>query len=412
MSEIKRSWICCQIGAREHYSTARALQRAGCLDLLITDLWTVPNSLQSCLPNAAIRQRHHSELQVAPVASMNWEAMAFEAYARIKWRDWDRVVARNHWFEGRASCEIKRRRLIKSAETVVFSYSYAARKVFQVAKEAGCTTILGQIDAGPVEDALVGELNRQADGNSSKWKPAPSAYWDEWREECKLADHIVVNSRWSHDALCKAGIEREKLHIVPLAYEQTLPGKVPSRDYPPAFSVARPLRVLFLGQVNRRKGIDLVFDAIPLLAGEPVEIRIVGPLQVPIPDQFVTHGMVHFLGSVSREDVAKHYQWADIFLFPTFSDGFGLTQLEAQAWKLPILASRFCGDVVHHDQNGVLLEELSGKAIAEVIRSLLRDPQKIKAMSERSGIERRFTIPSLAESLTSLARGERVTGNV
>jgi glycosyltransferase involved in cell wall biosynthesis len=45
------------------------------------------------------------------------------------------------------------------------------------------------------------------------------------------------------------------------------------------------------------------------------------------------------------------YERADLFLFPTLSDGFGLTNLEAQAWSLPIVASRFCGEVVRDGVN-------------------------------------------------------------
>ena len=55
---------------------------------------------------------------------------------------------------------------------------------------------------------------------------------------------------------------------------------------------------------------------------------------------------VRWIGPVSRAKTAAFYRQADLLVFPTFSDGFGLTQLEAQAWKLPIIATKFCGDVV------------------------------------------------------------------
>jgi glycosyltransferase involved in cell wall biosynthesis len=68
---------------------------------------------------------------------------------------------------------------------------------------------------------------------------------------------------------------------------------------------------------------------------------------------------VRWIGSVPREDAARFYRDADVFLFPTFSDGFGLTQLEAQAWKLPVIATKFCGDVVEDGKNGYLLPEIT-----------------------------------------------------
>jgi len=84
------------------------------------------------------------------------------------------------------------------------------------------------------------------------------------------------------------------------------------------------------------------------------------------------------------------------------SDGFGLTQLEAQAWRLPVIASRYCGEVVRDQVNGVVLEEVSGEAIAEVIRGLLRAPERLCAMSVRSGVDDRFSLTRLASSLEKL----------
>ena len=73
-----------------------------------------------------------------------------------------------------------------------------------------------------------------------------------------------------------------------------------------------------------------------------------------------------------RVTVESYYCDADVFILPTLSDGFGLTQLEAQAWKLPVIASRYCGDVVRDGFNGVVLEEVSARAIADVlVRCLL-----------------------------------------
>ncbi len=65
--------------------------------------------------------------------------------------------------------------------------------------------------------------------------------------------------------------------------------------------------------------------------------------------------------------VESYYRDADVFILPTLSDGFGLTQLEAQAWKLPVIASRYCGEVVRDGFNGVVIEEVTGLRIAEVI---------------------------------------------
>jgi len=101
---------------------------------------------------------------------------------------------------------------------------------------------------------------------------------------------------------------------------------------------------------------------------------------------------VRWLGSVSRADTAQFYRGADVFLFPTFSDGFGLTQLEAQAWRLPIIATKFCGDVVKEGITGWLLTELTPSSIAAVIRRCLAEPTRLQEFSvntvrEQFGLE-------------------------
>ena len=54
---------------------------------------------------------------------------------------------------------------------------------------------------------------------AADWQAAPPEYWGSWREECKLADRIVVNSEWSREGLVRGGVPGEKISVIPLAYE-------------------------------------------------------------------------------------------------------------------------------------------------------------------------------------------------
>jgi len=108
---------------------------------------------------------------------------------------------------------------------------------------------------------------------------------------------------------------------------------------------------------------------------------------------------------VPHSETVGYYQNADVFLFPTLSDGFGLTQLEAQAWQLPVIASRTCGEVVTDRINGLLLPEVSGEAVAAALDECLRRPALLAAMAE--GANRtvaRFTLKALRRDLHALER--------
>src|SRR5205823_11902621 len=171
--------------------------------------------------------------------------------------------------------------------------------------------------------------------------------------------------------LIRSGVATEKLSVIPLAYEPpSLAGQKSAafaeapaarelgvaRLYPDRFTNERPLRVLFLGQVNLRKGIARLLDAARILRNEPVEFWIVGPMQVTNATTIGRDARVKWCGPETRSRAAEKFRTADVFILPTLSDGFAITQLEAQAHGLPIMASRFCGRVVESGRNGILLE--------------------------------------------------------
>lgn len=393
-STPRSQWICCQIGAREHYAVARALHRHDALRLLITDAWVRPsNPLATLSPR--LRARYHAELGDADVHGSAFRNVAFELRARhSKLRMWALMMARNRWFQRVALSRLSR--IDASTSTpVLMSYSYAAGELFAYARHKGWRTVLCQIDPGPREEEIVSKLHEGGEGQGSSWERAPKTYWSDWRNECALADRIVVNSSWSRDALIGEGIPSKKIRIVPLAYERSSGALGFQRRYPTSFDSARPLRVLFLGQINLRKGVAPILDAIRLLRDQPVEFTFVGPTQISIPDDLSNGSRVRWLGTAPRQSTDAFYRDADVFLFPTFSDGFGLTQLEAQAWKLPVIATRFCGDVVQNGRNGWVLSEITPMSIVTLLRELLGDPSRLQAVSEQSGLDEKFDLTSI-----------------
>ena len=377
------SWFCCQLGAREHYAVPRALQATGLLGEFITDLWMRAGG------------RFHPGLAKARITASNIAALAFELKASLaRENGWTLITRRNEWFQGQVVAQLAQSKTTNGNHTV-FAYSYAAKQIFEFAKERGWRTVLGQIDPGPADERVIANLHEKF---GIRCEAAPEEYWDGWRRECELADQIVVNSSWSRDALLGEGVPALKIQVAPLAYETG--SRSFQRHYPRSFSSERPLRVLFLGQINLRKGVGQLLEAVKLLAGENVEFWFVGPKQIELPE----HRSVKWFGVVRRAEVDRYYRDADVFILPTLSDGFGITQLEAQSWKLPVIASRHCGEVVRDGVNGVILKEVCARAIADVLLEFLRSPETLSAMSARSGVDDRFSLQSLASFFTCQSR--------
>jgi len=392
-----RNWLCCQIGAREHYAIPRALERLGALKQLFTDFWFSSKIWTGFRDNG----RFHDGLANHTVTASNLGSIRFEMTAKVLgYSGWDLIHARNSSFQEFVVAQLKNGYTNGNGQRhTVFAYSYAAEEIFNFARQRGWKTVLGQIDAGPLEEQLVSALNTNYESGRT---PAPPGYWQQWRRECDLADHLVVNSEWSREALVDQGIAPQKIKVIPLALEPTAECATFIRSYPREFTSHRPLRVLFLGRICLQKGVHVLLRAIQLLHDAPIEFWFVGPIQVEIPDALRSDSRVHWVGSVPRSQTANYYRKADVFIFPTLSDGFGLTQLEAQAWKLPVIASRFCGSVVEDGLNGLILPEVSSSAIVNALTTVLHSPQKLQQMSDSSHVSERFSLASIGASLVNL----------
>lgn len=402
------SWLCAQIGAREHYAVARALHQKSALKCLITDAWINCDGPLSRLRLPILKRladRQHPEIPQNRVQAFTSGLVAFELRERLQSsRPWDRIMARNCWFQAKATRLLEataKKHRATGQPLILFSYSYAARDLFRVARNRGWRCILGQIDPGPVEEEIVAEEQTIRPEIGSAWTRAPKIYWDRWREECDLADTIVVNSEWSAEALVKTGVPSVKIRVIPLAYERPS-GHVAARTYPEAFTVERPLRLLYLGTVTLRKGVARLLEAMKLLRDAPVELVIAGASELKNAETQYAAENIRWLGAVPRSEASTLYDRADAFIFPTLSDGFGLTQLEAQARKLPIIASRYCGEVVSDGHNGILLPEVTPAAIAQSVRSLIENAALLKKLSHNSDLPPWSSLDALGDELLKI----------
>jgi len=403
------------MGAREHYAIPRALFRVDMLAYLLTDAWVPPSSLLAkiCGSRSKLRGRFHSELRDAQVKAFNSSLIVFEMLARTRrLSGWTKIIACNGWFQRKVVSFLRSQLSTIDYQPTLLSYSYTALEPFRYAKAHGWKTVLVQIDPGPEEEAIVAEEAARVRELAAGWQPAPAEYWALWREECKLADRIVVNSEWSREALVRRGVPREKVSVIPLAYEMTgLPDhettRPRQREYPDRFTFERPMRVLFLGLINLRKGVARLLEAARILRDEPVEFWMVGPVETAHASTIGNAGRVKWFGPVTRNQATEFYRNADVFILPTLSDGFAITQLEAQVHGLPVIASKFCGKVVDNGLDGIVLEEPTAACIAGAVRDCIADTDRLQKLAAASRLRDEFTIEALAERLQKLGAALR-----
>lgn len=314
------------------------------------------------------------------------------------------------------------RRSTLDSDLVFFGYDTGFLEPARWVKAQGGKTIVCQMDPARYEVDLVKEEEKRWPGWAKRSVEVPEAYFRRREEEWAVADLVMVNSEWSKQALMKQGVPASKLVVVPLAFEASCPRRsidgtcrpassaalsgLPSAVYraaPQRLGSRRKLRVLFLGQVILRKGIQYLIEAAMLLKNEAIHFDIVG--SIGISDQAVASAPSNmtFHGPVSRDRTEEFYRSADLFALPTLSDGFALTQLEAMAHGLPVIATPNCGEVVTDGVDGLIVPASDANALAEAFQLLIQDPEKLASMSAATKAKvEQFSLRRLGENLERL----------
>ena len=109
-----------------------------------------------------------------------------------------------------------------------------------------------------------------------------------------------------------------------------------------------------------------------------VDFTFAGPIDVRLP---ALPANCRYIGRVPGPDIGAQYCSHDVFILPTLSDGFALTQVEAMAHGLPVIATPNCGEVVNHGVSGLIVPPGDSRALVEAILEIGGDPGKLEAMS-------------------------------
>ena len=422
------TWIVSQIGAREHYAIPRALHRSGRLDSLYTDFWAGPlwRAAGRMLGRSSLAGRYHPELAGAQVKGFNVSALLSSRGGN----PYDRFLTIGRDFGNRVRAALEIRKEVDWSKTVFFGYDTGFFEPGRWVRERGGSTIVCQMDPSRFEVDLVREEEKRWPGWAKHPLEIPEAYFQRREQEWAAADIVMVNSEWTKAALIQQGVPESKIATVPLVYEENVEtgnlttgaegcaGKTakgsPKGDMSGSEGIKAedfstlpntPLRVLFLGQVNLRKGIQYLIESAGLVDPKKVVFDIVGSIQVADDKLAAAPTNVRFHGPVSRADAVSHYRNADVFVLPTISDGFAITQLEAMSHGLPVITTPNCGEVVTAGSDGFLVPARDPSTLAGAFLSLSDDRDRLRAMSAAALTKSlQFTGDRLAAALTALVQ--------
>jgi glycosyltransferase involved in cell wall biosynthesis len=402
---MTRQWIVSQIGSREHYAVPRAFQLSGAFELLITDYWCRRGRRLLASGPVGLRAlagRWSPSIPSEKVVSFNLATLIGRVRSARAGVD-SVAVSRDYVRVGRefgiASAKVLEQRSLSPQRHAFFAYCTGALEALQLLAGRGIPTVVDQIDPARAQEKIVRAEQRKWPGWESGAEMVAEEYWQRLEAEWRTASAVLVNSAWSKSALVAQGVPAEKIIVVPLAYEV---------ERSPARTVSRsgPLSVLWLGTVGLRKGIQYLVEAARMLQNDRIHITIAGPIGITPEAVAAAPSNVTFIGRVTRDRLSEVYSGADVFAFPTLADGFGLTQLEAMAHGLPVIATPCCGAVVQDGVNGFIVPHSDAAALAAAILQLARDRDLLAAMSvqatRRAG---EFSLKRYFEELHDQLRG-------
>ena len=399
-----RKWIISQIGAREHYAVPRALHDRGLLTHLYTDAWCPYGKLllrQMPDPIRSLANRYHSDLPTEDVTSFTARAIKnrITSYKKDISRTSLQYYEHHRQIGACFAQSVRddlRNRSFNLKNSVFFGYNTGCLETIEQLSKADCLTIVDQIDPGRVHKEIVREESKRWSSWSLQTPMPYKPFEDRLMAEWELASIVVVNSEWSKKALIQQGVDSSKIEIVPLAYEASVVPNFPS-------SRKEKLHILWLGRVSLAKGIPYLINAARRLQDKPVKFSIVGPIHITEEAIASAPSNVTFTGRVSRNETADWYRQADIFILPTLSDGFAITQLEAMAHGLPVIATPNCGRVVTHQKDGFIIPPRDADAIAETIAGLVNRHTQIEALSVQAfETSQKFTLNRVADRLAEI----------
>ena len=209
------------------------------------------------------------------------------------------------------------------------------------------------------------------------------------------ASEVIVNSNYMKNELQRLfGLPYEKINVIPNGVNMSLFSGI-ERDYNfrRKFAMDNEKIILFMGRLVYEKGIHHLISAMPKILQGYHDSKLVicgkGGMIDELRSQVYNLGIsekVYFAGYLSGKDVQKMYKSADISVFPSTYEPFGIVALEAMLSENPVVVSDIGGlnEIVQHRENGMKAYCGNPNSIADAILELLYDHKLCSEITKKA----------------------------
>ena len=202
---------------------------------------------------------------------------------------------------------------------------------------------------------------------------------------CKVASTVIcVSENTKKDVMKLYEVGEEKIEVISEGYENNF--QFPISNFQTSINesssqIKKPYR-LFIGRLEERKNIVRIIEAFEILKEKYKvlhELVLVGKpgfgyerIQAKIQDsRFKIH--IRELGYVTEEEKWELLRGADVFLFPTLYEGFGIPVIEAQSVGVPVVTSNISSLPEVAGDGAIFVDPFSTESIAQGICQVLSD---------------------------------------
>lgn len=200
------------------------------------------------------------------------------------------------------------------------------------------------------------------------------------------ATEVIVNSNYMKRELqYQFGLPFEKINVVPNGINVNMfSGVERDYDFRRQYAADHEKIILFMGRLVYEKGVQHLVSAMPKILAGYHDAKLViagkGGMTDELKAQVNAMGIsnkVYFTGYMDAKQVCKMYKCADVSVFPSTYEPFGIVALEAMLSGTPVVVSDIGGlnEIVNHGENGMKSYAGNPNSIADSILALLYDPQ-------------------------------------
>jgi starch synthase len=360
-------------GTQYSHHLAREIEKAGMLRKFVTSFGVSERSSVKWILPKMFRNRIIKGVPTSRVKSYPWLEIVSQVKSRLSANDEHVLHERNAAFQDKVIAND-----LGDAD-VVIGFDTSSWKLAEYCKRIGIRFILDVSIGHPIsKEKVFRSLRSEFPAWSDIREPKKNEFIALEQREFQMASDIVVPSSFVKSTLIENSVDAQKITVIPFGTDVDALRDCTRQE------VSSPIRFLFFGSLTARKGLPLLFEAWSRLGPVNARLDIAGYGQIPN-DVVIPNG-VTILGVVGPTEKGSLFSHADVFVFPSYFEGFAQVQIEAAASGLPIIGTTNSGatEIVAHAENGFVIPPGDVDELVKAMRFFIDHPGTIRTMGERS----------------------------